>query len=62
MFALLFTNGVFFSYALYLALEKKADVYKNKFFWMSIFGLMISLYLTWHFFPVHVPFEQTLLP
>ncbi len=62
MFALLFTNGVFFSYALYLALEKKANVLKNKVFWMTIVGLAISLYLTWHFFPVHVPLEHSLLP
>jgi len=62
MLALLFTNGVFFSYALYLFLEKKAGVYKSKVFWMMIVGLAISLYLTWLSFPVNVPLERTLLP
>ncbi|MEM6964421.1 MAG: hypothetical protein AAF573_06625 [Bacteroidota bacterium] len=46
MIALAFTNSVFFSYAVYLLLEKKQEFYKSKLFWILLVGLAISLYIT----------------
>ena len=57
MIALSFTNLVFFSYAIYLALEKKLEVYKSGKFWLMIFGLCISMYITFICLSEQMPLE-----
>jgi len=46
MIALGFTNFVFFSYIVYLIIERKKEVHKSKLFWLLLLGLFVSLYIT----------------
>jgi len=46
MYALAFTNIVFFAYITYLAVERKSGAFKSKLFWMLLLGLIVSLYIT----------------
>jgi len=46
MYALAFTNLVFLAYIIYLSIEQKSAVFKNKLFWMLLVGLIVSLYIT----------------
>ena len=57
MYALAFTNLVFFAYIVYLLIERKKEVYKSKLFWMLLVGLITSLYITSLFV-----FEKTSVP
>ena len=47
MVAIGFTNLVFFSYALYLAIERKQHVVKSRTFWWCVLGLCVSLFVAW---------------
>ena len=46
MLALGFANLVFSSYVLYLAIEKKQEVFKDKTFWTVVLALVLSLMFT----------------
>ena len=52
MIALGFTNLVFMACVIYFALERRRAFYKSHQFWLALIGLLVSLYITFLYFPV----------